>query len=137
MAIQPELKWLIVLGISLKKQLLLLVLLQLCFTTAYAASPQVLGYGVKPCEAYLQAHEGWDAGLEEQIEQYLHYRDWLTGFVSGLSLALGKDALHGVEISGAMRRIQLYCDEQPTDDFFTASMSLIKLLSKLEQGGAE
>ena len=122
---------------SLIKQLLLLALLQLCLATAYAAPPQVLGYGVKSCEVYLQAYEGWDAGLEEQIEQYLHYRDWLTGFVSGLNLAMSKDALHGVEIPGAMRRIQLYCDEQLTDDFFTASMSLIKLLSKLEQSEAE
>lgn len=122
---------------SLIKQLLLLVLLQLCLTSVHAAPPQVLGYGVKPCEEYLQAYDGWDAGLETQIEQYLHYRDWLTGFVSGLNLTLAKDALNGVEIAGAMRRIQLYCDEQPTDDFFTAAMSLIKLLSKLEQGEAE
>jgi len=116
---------------------MLLALLQLCLAPVFAAPPQVLGYGVKPCEAYLEAYEGWDAGLEEQIEQYLHYRGWLTGFVSGLNLAMGKDVLQGVEVSGAMRRIQLYCDEKPTDDFFTASMSLIKLLSKLEQSGAE
>jgi len=120
--------------VSLIKRILLLAVLQLCLTSAYAAPSQLLGYGVKPCEAYLEAYEGWDAGLGVQIEQYLHYRDWLTGFVSGLNLAMGKDVLYGVEIPGAMRRIQLYCDEHPTDDFFTASMSLIKLLSKLEQG---
>jgi len=123
--------------VSFIKQILLLLFLQLCLTPVYAEPPQVLGYGVKPCEEYLKAYDGWDAGLEDEIEQYLHYRDWLTGFVSGLNLALGKDALRGVEIPGAMRRIQLYCDERPTDDFFTASMSLIKLLSKLEQNEAE
>lgn len=119
------------------KQIVLLTLLQFSLTSLYAAPPQVLGYGVKPCEAYLVAYEGWDTGLEEQIEQYLHYRDWLTGFVSGLNLAMGQDVLRGVEAPGAMRRIQLYCDEHPTEDFFTASMSLIKLLSTLEQGETE
>ncbi len=122
---------------SFIKQILLLLFLQFCLAPVYAEPAQVLGYGVKPCEAYLEAYEGWDAGLEDKIEQYLHYRDWLTGFVSGLNLAMGKDALRGVEIPGAMRRIQLYCDEHRTDDFFTASMSLIKLLSKLEQSEAK
>lgn len=119
------------------KQILLLALLQLSLTTANAAPSQLLGYGVKPCKAYLEAYDGWESGLEEQIEQYLHYRDWLAGFVSGLNLAMGEDVLHGIEVAGAMRRIQLYCDEHPTKDFFTASVSLIKLLSNLERGKAE
>ena len=119
------------------KQILLLAILQLSLTSAIASPSQLLGYGVKPCEAYLETYAGWDNGLEEQIEKYLHYRDWLTGFVSGLNLAMGEDMLRGVEVSGAMRRIQLYCDEHPSDDFFTASMSLIKLLSNLERGKAE
>ncbi len=118
------------------KQLLLASLL-LSLGSVNASPSQLLGYGVKPCEAYLKAYEGWNSGLEEQMEQYLHYRDWLTGFVSGLNLAMGEDMLHGVEVAGAMRRIQLYCDEHPTEDFFTASVSLIKLLSNLEQGKAE
>jgi len=122
---------------SLIKRILLLALLQLCLTSANAAPSQLLGYGVKPCEAYLEAYEGWDTGLEAQIEKYLHYRDWFTGFVSGLNLAMGEDMLHGVEVPGAMRRIQIYCDEHPTEDFFTASMSLVKLLSNLEQGKTE
>ena len=113
---------------------LLLILLVLPLASAKAEKPQLLGYGVKPCEAYLVAYEGWDLGQEEHIEQYLHFRDWLTGFVSGLSLATGEDALRGVEIPGAMRRIQLHCDEHPTIDFFTAAMSLIQVLNKLERG---
>ena len=40
--------------------------------------------------------------------------------VSGRGAA--KVRLHGVEVRGAMRRIQLYCDDHPTDDFFNASM---------------
>ncbi len=118
------------------RQILLLAALPLFWIPASAAPSQLLGYGVKPCEAYLEAYEGWNSGLEEQIAQYLHYRDWLTGFVSGLNLAMGEDVLHGVEVAGAMRRIQLYCDEHPTEDFFTASIALIKLLLRLEPEAA-
>ncbi|VAX06211.1 hypothetical protein MNBD_GAMMA26-970 [hydrothermal vent metagenome] len=113
---------------------LLLILLLLPLTSANAEKPQLLGYGVKLCEAYVTAYEGWDAGQEKQIAQYLHFRDWLTGFVSGLSLAMGSDVLRGVEVAGAMRRIQLHCDEHPTEEFFTAAFTLIKMLDKLERG---
>ncbi len=93
--------------------------------------PQVLGYGVRGCDHYNAVFEGWENGQGEQIAEYIHYRDWLTGLVTGLSLATGSDVLKGVEIKGAMRRIQVYCDEHPTDDFFTASMDLIRILSGL------
>ncbi|WP_428605609.1 hypothetical protein [Sedimenticola sp.] len=94
--------------------------------------PQVLGYGVKGCDHYNRVFEGWENGQGEQIAEYIHYQDWLTGLVTGLSLATGMDVLKGVEIKGALRRIQVYCDEHPTDDFFTASMDLVRILSGLK-----
>jgi hypothetical protein len=95
-------------------------------------TPQVLGYGVKGCDHYNVVFEGWENGQGDQIAEYIRYRDWLTGLVTGLSLATGSDVLKGVEIKGAMRRIQVYCDEHPTDDFFTASMDLVRILSGLK-----
>lgn len=95
-------------------------------------TPQVLGYGVRGCDHYNAVFAGWEDGQGDQIAEYLHYRDWLTGLVTGLSLATGGDVLKGVEIGGAMRRIQVYCDEHPTDDFFTASMDLVRTLSGLK-----
>ncbi|MCW8890607.1 MAG: hypothetical protein OQL20_08120 [Sedimenticola sp.] len=95
-------------------------------------SPQVLGYGVKSCDQYNRSYQGWQEGAEAHIAEYIHFRDWLTGLVTGLSLATGMDVLKGVDEKGAMRRIQLYCDEHPADDFFTASMDLIRLLSSLK-----
>lgn len=112
-----------------------LILLLSPLAPVHAEKPQLLGYGVKLCEDYLKVYEGWDMGQEEQIEQYLHYRDWLNGFVSGLSLATNEDVLRGVAVQGAMRRIQLHCDEHPTTDFFTATMSLIRVLSDLKSSG--
>lgn len=95
-------------------------------------APQVLGYGVRGCDHYNEVFYGWENGQGDQIAEYLHYRDWLAGLVTGLSLATGTDVLKGVEVKGAMRRIQVYCDEHPTDDFFTASMDLIRILSGLQ-----
>ena len=95
-------------------------------------NPQVLGYGVKGCDHYNLTYAGWQEGREEHIAEYIHYRDWLEGLVTGLSLATGMDVLKGVDNKGALRRIQLYCDEHPTDDFFTATMDLVRILSSLK-----
>lgn len=94
--------------------------------------PQVVGYGVKSCEEFNVVFEGWENGQGDQIAEYIRYRGWLAGLVTGLSLATGSDVLSGVEINGALRRIQVYCDEHPTEDFFTASMDLIRILSGLK-----
>ncbi|TVT65435.1 hypothetical protein [Sedimenticola selenatireducens] len=116
------------------KILFLLTIMLLSQPVAIRAqeSPQVLGYGVKGCDHYNHSYNGWQEGQGDHIAEYIHYRDWLTGLVTGLSLATGTDVLKGVDVKGAMRRIQLYCDEHPTDDFFTASMDLIRLLSNLK-----
>lgn len=110
----------------------LLIILLLSFPLGAQEQPQVLGYGVKGCDYYNRSYHGWQEGQGDHIVEYIRYRDWLTGLVTGLSLATGTDVLKGVDVKGAMRRIQLYCDEHPTDDFFTASMDLIRLLSNLK-----
>jgi len=92
-----------------------------------ADQPQLWGYGVKGCRDYMAAWQERDSGGE-----FLRYQDWLTGLVSGLSLATGQDVIQGLEIPVAMRRIELACEEKPEQDFFNASMDLIRLLSKLK-----
>ena len=89
------------------------------------------GYGVKECRGFLTAFAGWQSGEEKAIAEYLRYRGWFSGLVTGLSLATGDDVLRGVDTDGALRRIRIYCDEQPDDDFFTAGMDLIRQLSPL------
>ena len=95
-------------------------------------TPVVWGHGVKSCRDYLPVYAGWEEGREEDIGDYLRYRDWLAGLVTGLSLATGMDVLNGVEIEGAMRRVQIYCEDHPGGDFFTAGMDLIRQLSTLQ-----
>jgi hypothetical protein len=111
------------------KKLLSVVLLTLSCACAGADKPLILGYGVKSCGDYLGVFSGWEQGEEEAIGRYLLYREWLSGLVTGLSLATGTDVLKRVEIQGALRRLQVNCDEHPEEDFFNASMRLIRELS--------
>lgn len=89
--------------------------------------PPLWGYGVKTCGQYLQAVEG-EGGAQEEFRRY---QDWLTGFVSGLNLATGKDVLKGADIDSAMRRIRAHCGGNRKDDFFAATMDLVRMLSGL------
>jgi len=89
--------------------------------------PPLWGYGVKTCTQYLRAAEGGEVTLAE----YGRYEDWLTGFISGLNLATGNDVLKGADIDSAMRRIRAHCGGNKKDDFFTATMDLVRMLSGL------
>jgi hypothetical protein len=93
--------------------------------------PPVWGYGVKSCADFLSAAQGWDTGGEPESTEYRRYQDWLTGLVTGLNLATGKDVLRGADINGAMGRIRAHCGGHPKDDFFTATMDLVRMLSGL------
>ncbi len=94
--------------------------------------PPLWGYGVKSCDNYVRVWQGQEEGQEVEIAEFRRYEDWLTGFVSGLNLATGQDVLVGVSMEGAMRRIHLYCDDHRKEDFFTATMDLVRLLSQLK-----
>lgn len=94
--------------------------------------PPLWGYGVKSCDTYAAAWDGREQGAEEQIAEYRRFQDWLTGFISGLNLATGQNVLVGVAFESAMRRIFLYCDDHRKEDFFTATMDLVRLLSTLK-----
>jgi len=112
---------------------LVIFLCLLCAAGVHADKmPPLWGYGVKSCDDYAAAWNGRLEGVEAEIGEYRRYEDWLTGFVSGMNLATGQDVFVGVEIDSAMRRIHLYCDEHRKEDFFTATMDLVRLLSKLK-----
>ena len=113
------------------KPVLFVLLFTACLNAMAENRPQVLGYGVQSCRDYALVFRDREKGSEESIAQYLRYRGWLAGLVTGFSLATGLDVLKGVELDGAMRRIQVYCEDEPDDDFFNASMRLIRALSSL------
>lgn len=95
---------------------------------AQPLNPSLWGYGVRSCTDYEQASAAADAG---EPAEYQRYQDWVTGFISGLNLALDEDVLSGSGIETLMRRTLSHCKAHPQDDFFTASMELVRLLSSL------
>ena len=96
-------------------------------------APALWGHGVKSCSAYLAAMPGPNTPVELASEEYLRYRQWLAGLVSGLNLAVGRDVLKGAELDAAMPRIAAICKEQPEADFFNASLRLIRSLGQLQR----
>jgi hypothetical protein len=93
--------------------------------------PPLWGYGIKTCDQYLAAATGNEAGDDLLVWEYRRYEDWLTGFISGLNLATGKDVLEGADIDSAMRRIRAWCGGHQKEDFFAATMDLVRMLSGL------
>ncbi len=119
------------------RRVLLLIgsMLSACWAMA-GDKPVLWGQGVQSCDVYARVWEERQLGTQTGIDDYQRFQDWLAGFVSGLSLATGMDVLHGVDIEGAMRRTSIHCEDNPEDDFFTASMDLIRVLSAVDSARA-
>ena len=95
-------------------------------SAAPAVKRNLWGYGVRSCDTYLAAVK--DAGDSNPAELQ-RYEDWLTGFVSGLNLALGESVLRGSGLQAAMRGTQDYCRKHGDQDFFNAAMDHVRGLS--------
>lgn len=110
------------------KIILLVFMLFSVTVSAEETKPMIWGYGTKSCTSFITTYKAWDEGKQEQVLEYIRYRDWLTGFISALTLATGSDVMRGVEPKNAMRRINLYCEENQGKDFFTATLEFIKVI---------
>lgn len=109
-----------------------LILLGVSLAGSAQTRPMLWGMGVHPCTDYLQAHARRDDPEDPGSAEYLGFRDWLAGFVSGLSLATGEDVIGGLELEEAMDRIAVQCEERPDADFFNAATDVIRILSVLK-----
>lgn len=98
-----------------------------------AQTPTLWGYGVKPCSAFIASAPPPGVAADLGDSDYQRFREWLAGLVSGINLATGSDVLAGAELDAALGRVRDLCTERPNDDFFTASLALIKSLSR--EGG--
>jgi hypothetical protein len=98
-------------------------------TNVAPGTPKVWGYGVKSCADFVNISKGFEVGNRREVIEYLHFREWFSGMVTGLSLATSSNVLKGAEIKGAMRRLRLHCEEHPQDDFFQAANAYLRLLS--------
>ena len=96
--------------------------------TPQAAEPTLWGYGVRGCEAYLAAATAAQRGSPTELARY---EDWLAGFISALSLALGEDVLRDTDLSAAMRGARSYCRDNRDQDFFNAAMDVVQSTARL------
>ena len=97
--------------------------------TAHAApAPTLWGYGVKSCSDFLTTAPGAGASAALAGDEYLRYREWLAGLVTGINLTTASDVLRGAELDAAMGRIRTHCQAHPREDFFNAAMVLIRSL---------
>ena len=94
------------------------------------AAPPLWGYGIKSCREFLAAAPSENAPTEVSGTEYLRYREWLAGLISGLNLATASDVLAGAELNAALTRIRARCQSHPGEDFFNASMSLVQSLNR-------
>jgi hypothetical protein len=108
----------------------------LCWPAASSlaqAAPVLWGSGVKSCSDFLASAPSDHAAQSIAGENYRRYREWLSGLVTGLNLATGGDVLKGAEIDAAMIRIRANCERHPEDDFFNASMRLVRSLGDVDK----
>jgi hypothetical protein len=97
---------------------------------AAQGGPALWGYGVKSCTDFAAVAPGPGASAAMAGGEYLRYREWLAGLVTGLNLATGSDVLKGAELEAALTRIRAHCGSHPEDDFFNASLTLFKSLER-------
>ncbi len=95
-------------------------------------APVLWGAGVRSCADFLASAPADPAATVIAGEGYRRYEEWLAGFVTGLSLATGRDLLQGAALEAAMTRVRANCERHPEEDFFNASVRLLKLLGGLE-----
>ena len=108
---------------------ILLILFMFCTSVqAESIAPKVWGYGTKSCSSYVAAYKDKETGKQDKVWEYFRFRDWLTGYISGLTMATGFDVTQGVDPKSAMRRIHLICEEDLGKDFFGATMQFLKVL---------
>jgi hypothetical protein len=93
----------------------------------------LIGMGVRSCDdlslAEVSARRGDDLG----VLALRRYEDWAAGFVSGLSLAAGRDLLTNVPFAGFVRRVAEHCADHPRDDVFTAVNGVLRQLNAPEK----
>jgi len=115
-------------------RLSLMLFLLLSATPVWSQSTSLYGYGVRSCDDLVASSRQWESNEEGNAGALAHLqlREWMSGFISGLSLALGSDVTRGAGVEGMMRQVVKQCVQHRQSDVFTATMELIKKRGGLE-----
>ena len=111
-----------------------LVVAALCIapTTRAEDAGGLIGMGVRACDDLSLAEVSAGRGDDLGVIALRRYEDWAAGFVSGLSLAAGRDLLRNVPFAGFVRRVGQHCADHPRDDVFTAVNKILRDLNAPE-----
>jgi len=112
----------------------IMLFLLLAATPVWSLNASLYGYGVHSCDDLVASARQWESSEKEGEGALAHVqlREWMSGFISGLSLALGNDVTRGAGVEGMMRQVVKQCTEHRQSDVFTATMELIKKRGGLE-----
>lgn len=92
--------------------------------------PLVWGYGNRTCAEYLLVYPDPKQPVRAELAaEYLHMREWVGGFATGLSLATGTDMLRGGNMEEVMERLRTHCATHMGGDLFNATMGVFHALS--------
>lgn len=117
------------------KPCLLLITFMAPYINSYAADGlELQGFGVRSCDYLSLSELRWDEGQEEGAVAYMRLQEWLSGFISGLTLATGEDVTKGAGTEGMLREVVEFCRQQENrdQDVFGAVMTLIRQRQKVD-----
>jgi len=101
------------------KVLAVLIVAGTAFALAQEKSIRLIGHGVEPCTAWVEARkDGYSGG----------YGDWLLGYVSGVNLwgpTGGRDLLRGRSGQELIEWVDRYCRLFPEQDIQSAARELV------------
>lgn len=115
-------------------RLSIMILLLLAAVPVLSQNASLYGYGIHSCDDLVASSRQWESSEKENAGAlaYVQLREWMSGFISGLSLALGSDVTRGAGVEGMMRQVVKQCTEHRQSDVFTTTMELIKKRGGLE-----
>ena len=113
----------------LSTMLFTMLFLLLSAAPSWSQNASLYGYGVRSCDDLVASAKQWEAESDKEDAgalAYVQLREWMSGFISGLSLALGNDVTRGAGVEGMIRQVVKQCTDRRQSDVFTTTMELIK-----------
>ena len=111
----------------------IMLFLLLAAAPSWSQNASLYGYGVRSCDDLVASAKQWESEKEDAgALAYVQLREWMSGFISGLSLALGNDVTRGAGVEGMIRQVVKQCTDRRQSDVFTTTMELIRKRGGLE-----
>ena len=99
-----------------------------CFSADIDGNYSYHGYGTKSCGSYLAAIDSGNSS--GNWGEYAQFGSWVTGYISAYNkLARDTFSIRGnTDFDGYMKYLEKHCNDNPLEDFHSATQSLIQAL---------